>query len=193
MIQGVLWDVGFRVDVRINVIGASGSGASTLGKSLAQALAVPHFDSDDYYHLPTNPPFQRQRPAEERYRLISRDLRPGGNWVLSGGVVGWEPYPALAFTSIVFLYVPTETRLSRLRLRERLRFGHRILEGGDMHRAHEEFVEWASRYDIGDVDGKTLARHEDFLKSQSCPVLEYRGVGSVEELTASVLASIRGP
>lgn len=175
---------------RINVIGASGSGTSTLGKSLAQALAVPHFDSDDYYHLPTDPPFQRQRSAEERYRLISRDLRPEDNWVLSGGIVGWEPCPPLAFTCIVFLYVPTETRVSRLRLRERFRFGNRVLEGGDMHRAHEEFIEWASRYDIGDVEGKTLARHEAFLKSQSCPVLEYRGVRSVAELTANVLASI---
>lgn len=181
------------MDYRINVIGASGSGASTLGKSLAQALAVPHFDSDEYYHLPTDPPFQKQRSAEERYELISRDLRPEGHWVLSGGIVGWEPRPSLAFACIVFLYVPTETRISRLRLRERLRFGSRILEGGDMYRAHEEFIEWASRYDIGDVDGKTLARHEAFLKRQSCPVLEYRGVGSVEELTASVLASIRGP
>ncbi len=38
--------------LRINIIGASGSGASTFGKHLAATLGVPHFDSDDYYHGP---------------------------------------------------------------------------------------------------------------------------------------------
>jgi shikimate kinase len=178
------------VDVRINVIGASGSGTSTLGQSLALALDVPFFESDDFYHAPTDPPFQRQRPAEERYELLCRDLKPEASWVLGGGVVGWVPCPVLRFTAVVFLYVPTEIRVERLRLRERRRFGNRIDEGGDMHGMHESFIDWASRYDIGDIEGKTLARHEAFLKGLQCQVLEYRGVGSVSEITASVLQSL---
>ncbi len=177
-------------EFRIQVIGASGSGTSTLGKSLASALAIPHFESDDYFHAPTDPPFQRPRPAEQRYELISRDLRPDQNWVLSGGIVGWLPAPHLNFTCIVFLYVPTPVRIERLRNRELQRFGSRIEEGGDMYGMHTEFIDWASRYDEGDVEGKTLARHEVYLSSQQCTVLVYRGVDPVQFITASVLHSI---
>lgn len=178
--------------IRINVIGASGSGTSTLGKSLAATLAIPHFESDDYFHIPTDPPFQCPRPAEERCELISRDLKPEANWVLSGGIVGWIPYPPLSFTCFVFLYVETAVRVERLRRRERIRFGHRIEHGGDMYDSHEEFINWASRYDTGNIEGKTLARHKAYLLSQSRPVLEYHGERAVSEITESVLQFIRG-
>lgn len=176
--------------MRINVIGASGSGASTIGRSLSESLALPHFDSDDYYHAPSDPPFQNPRPPEERYALICHDLSPSSGWVLSGGVTQWAPYPELDFTCIVFLYVPTAVRVERLRRRERERFGRRILNGGDMHETHEEFIEWASHYDVGDVDGKTLARHDEYLKAQTCLVLRIRGVLTVSAITQQVFHSI---
>lgn len=181
------------IGIRINVIGGSGSGTSTLGRALAATLAIPHFDSDDYFHAPADPPFQKPRDAEERHELICRDLRPDQNWVLSGGIVGWLPDPGLEFTCIVFLYVPTPVRIERLRFRERSRFGSRIEEGGDMHDTHVAFIDWASRYDEGDVAGKTLARHEAYLRDQPCTVLEYRGVKTVREISASVLRSIADP
>ena len=178
------------MEFRINVIGASGSGTSTLGQSVAFALGIPYFDSDDYFHAPSDPPFQRQRSAEDRYQLVCRDLRPDTSWVLAGGIVDWVPSPILNFTCIVFLYVPTTVRVERLRHRERMRFGHRIEQGGDMHGTHEKFLDWASRYDTGDIEGKTLARHEAYLTKQQCPVLKYHAVSSVSDVTISVLQSI---
>lgn len=176
--------------IRVHVIGASGSGTSTLGRSLASALSLPHFDSDDYYHMPTDPPFQKQISAEERYRLICRDLLPSTSWILSGGIVGWSPCPQLDLTSIVFLYVPSSVRIERLRRREHERFGDRISKGGDMYAVHEEFINWASRYDDGDIEGKTLAIHEAYLKSQRCTVLEFRGELDYSYITQSVLQSL---
>lgn len=178
-------------EYRINVIGASGSGTSTLGRSLASILSIAHFDSDDYFHTLTDPPFQRPRPAEERYELIFRDLKPETNWVLSGGIVDWHPCPHLNFTCIVFLYVPTDVRIERLRLRERVRFGNRIQAGGDMFDTHQEFLNWASRYDQGDIEGKTLARHQAYLLNQKCLVLKFCGMMPVADIAASVLQSIQ--
>jgi adenylate kinase family enzyme len=175
---------------RINVIGASGSGTSTVGRALAAALVVPHFESDDFYHGPSDPPFQNPRPATERCRMICRDLSPRENWVLSGGVTGWEPYPELDFTGFVFLHVPTAVRIERLRRRETERFGDRIREGGDMFETHREFIAWASRYDAGDVEGKTLARHEAYLQSQRCPVFEFRVELAVREIVERVIQSL---
>ena len=173
--------------IRISVMGASGSGTSTVGRALAAALSLPHFDSDDYFHGPGDPPFQNPRSATERYELICRDLAVDHSWVLSGGLVDWSPRPRLDFTCIVFLYVPPSLRIERLRRRERERFGRRILKGGDMYAAHQEFIDWASRYDSGDIQGKTQAMHEAWLQEQTGPVLEFRGEPSVSDITAQVL------
>lgn len=178
--------------IRINVIGASGSGTSTLGRSLASALSLPHFECDDYYHAPCDPPFQSPRSPEQRHRLICQDVLLTESWILSGGIAGWSPYPQLDFTCVVFLYVPTPVRIERLQRRERERFGGRIEESGDMHAIHKDFIDWASRYDVGDIEGKTLALHEEHLKKQCCPVLEFRGELPLSDITESVLQSLRG-
>jgi adenylate kinase family enzyme len=35
--------------MKIHIFGASGSGVSTLGKSLALQLKIPFYDADDFY------------------------------------------------------------------------------------------------------------------------------------------------
>jgi len=45
----------------ILITGASGSGTSTLGAALAKELGIAHLDADDYYWLPTTPPFTAKR------------------------------------------------------------------------------------------------------------------------------------
>jgi adenylate kinase family enzyme len=44
---------------RIHIMGASGAGVTSLGRALADALAVPHHDTDDYFWQPTIPPYQK--------------------------------------------------------------------------------------------------------------------------------------
>lgn len=49
----------------IHIFGASGSGASTLGAHLAQAIGGLHLDTDAHYWRETDPPFtQKQDPAD---------------------------------------------------------------------------------------------------------------------------------
>jgi len=50
---------------RIHLMGASGSGTTTLGRALAQRLGCPHFDTDHYFWFPTAPPFEKIRPVED--------------------------------------------------------------------------------------------------------------------------------
>ena len=130
------------------------------------------------------------RPVSTNTRPVRSDINQGHESPATP--VGWAPCPQLDFTCIVFLYVPTPVRVKRLRLREQQRFGNRILNGGDMYNTHEEFIVWASRYDVGDIEGKTLARHEAYLKAQNCLVLEFRDVVAVSEVTEFVLQSLCG-
>ena len=54
---------------KIHIIGASGSGTSTLGKALAEVLPHNSLDTDDYYWISK---FTEQRPVPERIEMLKR-------------------------------------------------------------------------------------------------------------------------
>jgi adenylate kinase family enzyme len=108
---------------RVHITGASGSGTTTLGRALADALAVSHHDTDDYFWRPTDPPYQERREREARLRLMRELFLGKASWVLSGSLIGWGDSIIPYFDLVVFLSVSTEARLERLRKREAVRFG----------------------------------------------------------------------
>jgi adenylate kinase family enzyme len=129
---------------RIHLVGASGSGTTTLGRALAQQLGYPHFDTDTYFWVSTDPPFQKIRPAEERHALLAPDLE-GAAWVLSGSLCGWGDVYIPRFDLVVFCAVPPDVRLERLKARERERYGAgSIAPGGRLRDRHEAFIAWAT-------------------------------------------------
>lgn len=170
---------------KIYISGASGTGTSTLAQALAAQLKVPHVDVDDAYWLPTDPPFRERRRVEDRIDVLQKALRPSG-WVLSGSFDRWGDPLISGADLILFLTVPTAIRLARLRLRERRRFGARILAGGDMAATHAGFMAWASRYDEPEFSGRNRARHERWLNIQKPPVLRLDGTCPISKLTAAV-------
>lgn len=171
--------------VRLHIFGASGSGTSTLGRALAPVFGLPCFDADDYYWLPTDPPFTTKRNIPDRITLLERDL-PRESWILSGSLCGWGDVLVPRFTHVVFLRLDNEVRLRRLRHRERERYGARIDEGGDMRTIHEDFMAWCNRYETGGMDVRSLALHRHWLEQLSCPVLELRSEQPVETLVREI-------
>ncbi|MBX3034901.1 MAG: AAA family ATPase [Bdellovibrionaceae bacterium] len=172
---------------RIHIFGASGSGTTTLGKQLSQKLNARHFDSNDYYWKKTNPPFIEKNPIPERHRLLLEDMGGLEGLVLSGSMHSWsDPFLPL-FDLVVFLYVPAEVRIERLRRRERERYGSRILPGGDMHQAHLEFIEWARQYDQGEMSGRSKKLHEEWMARLSCPILRIENEIAIESAVKLVL------
>jgi adenylate kinase family enzyme len=150
---------------RIHITGASGTGTTTLGRALAQELQCAHFDSDDYYWLPTQPPYRKKRAPAERLRLLQLDL--GDAWVLSGSASGWGDPLIPRFTAVVFLWVPKELRLVRLRLREE----RESIPPDD----REEFLAWAARYDTAGMEQRSRTLHERWLAALTCPVIRLEG------------------
>jgi hypothetical protein len=61
--------------MRIHVVGASGSGTTTLGRALAKRLGCRHLDTDDVFWLPSDPPFRYVRDRGERQALLGAALR----------------------------------------------------------------------------------------------------------------------
>ena len=169
-----------RPIMRILITGASGSGTSTLGRALAERLHWPHFDCDDYYWLPTNPPFTTKRNSTERISLLLESLNKSPRAVVSGSIVDWGPELENSFLLIVFLYVPAPIRVERLRKRELAQLGH----------ADPLFLEWAAQYDEGKLGGRSLTKHRQWLSARSCAALPIEGEVAIAYSTGLVLAAL---
>jgi len=157
--------------MRILITGASGSGTTTLGHAFARELKIACFDSDDYFWLPTEPPYQERRDPTARLSLLLADLAKSQHSVISGSVMGWGRELEDCFSLVVFLVLDAELRVARLRERETARFG----------RADAEFLAWAAQYEEGRMEGRSRALHERWLSERSCPILHIEGDLSVRE------------
>lgn len=169
---------------KIHIFGASGSGATTLGRALSRELPHVHFDGDDYFWQEK---FTIQREPAERIRLLREDLEQQSKWIISGAVARWGDDLKSTFDLVIFLYVPQEIRLQRLRNRELERYGNEILPGGKMYTESQKFLEWASRYDTAGMEMRSKVLHEHWLSDLTCPVLRIEGEQTVDERTALVM------
>lgn len=159
----------------IYIFGASGSGTSTLGRALSEQLGYKWMDTDDYFWMPTNPPFSIQREKAERVRLMCEDIERCENVVISGCVGNWGNELCPLFTLAVRIVIDSELRLARLKKREQERFGDRIAPGGDMYEHHLDFMEWASKYDTAGVEMRSKAKHDEWQKQLTCPIIVVDG------------------
>jgi len=176
---------------RIHIVGASGSGVTTLGRALADTLAIPHHDTDDYFWQPTVPPYQEKRERADRLRLMQEVFLPRADWILSGSLEGWGDDIIPCFDLVIFVSTPSEIRLQRLRAREATHFGSdAVAPGGWRHRDTEDFIEWASHYEDGDREGRSLAKHEAWLAALPCPFLRLDGSRPSAELVGACLAAL---
>ena len=179
-----------RIAPVIHIFGASGSGTSTLGAALAEALHLRHMDTDDYYWLPADVPFTLKRPPAERLERMYADLAESGGAVISGSLCGWGDPLIPAFTHAIRVVTDTETRLRRLHAREVRRFGDRVAPGGDMAAAHQEFLDWAARYDTGDAAMRSRALHDQWQQLLPCPVAAIDGSLPAAQMLQEALHSL---
>jgi hypothetical protein len=97
---------------------------------------------------------------------------PRADWVLSGSLEGWGNAIIPIFDLVVFLTTPREVRLQRLRARKATHFGaDAVAPGGWRHKETEQFIERASRYDDGDREGRSLAKHQAWLAALPLPTI----------------------
>lgn len=178
--------------MKLHVFGAAGAGVTTLGHALSATLGCPYFDTDDYFWLPTLPPFTARRAPAERDALLAADLAPHPSWVVGGSIVGWGEQWLAAFDIVVFLWLPPALRLQRLHEREERRYGAAIAADPAQATRTAAFLHWAAGYDDGSCGGtRTLANHERWLEQFACPVLALRGDLTVAERVAAVLARVQ--
>jgi len=148
----------------IILVGANGTGKSTLGRELARVLDFSHFDVEDYYFYKTEIPYTAERPYDERNDLLLADIKKHGSFVMSGNISGWSEIFLPMLDLAVLLKAPKDVRMKRIEAREYARWGDRIHEGGDMYESHQKFKDFAANRD----DFKIEQQMDLF----TCPVIE---------------------
>lgn len=167
--------------VRILITGAAGSGTTTLGQYIAEQCHGEFLDADDYFWMPTLPPYQERRCRDERLAMIMQDASQFENTVISGSVMDWGRRLEDSFDIIVFLYLSTAIRVERLKRREMQLLGY----------IDQDFIVWASAYDSGpETGGRSLAKHTQWLSERTCPVIKLEGDLSVQQRADRVVNKI---
>ncbi len=174
----------------IHIVGASGSGTSTLGQALEQKHGYKWIDTDEYFWQKTDPPFVKPLPREERIKLMNEEMQKNPKCVISGSLCGWGDIFIPMFDIVIFLETPAEIRIERLKKRESERFGKRIREGGDMFEEHLKFISWALSYDTGSLEMRSRALHENWLSACTCPVIRLNGSKTIVELINKITETI---
>lgn len=163
---------------RIHILGASGSGTSTLGKALATRRNSTFLDTDDYFWKVK---YSEIHAVEDRVALLQNEFAKSRQWILSGSLCGWGDVFIPLFDLVVFLYLPRDVRMHRLQAREKERYGDDILPGGPRHAEYSALIEWAGKYDDGGPEIRSKRGHEEWLRKLKCPVLRLEGDISLDE------------
>ncbi len=174
---------------KILIMGAPGAGTTTLGKSLAERLGCPHFDTDDVYWFTEDAlPYRRKRNPDHRRQLLAERLASTDAWVLSGSLCGWGDVFIPQFDRVVWRWLPAALRLPRIEQRERQRYGDARLDpGGDLHGVFEKFKQWAADCDEEGSGLRSRQSELEWLERLTCPVLKLEGDIGVEELVERVV------
>ena len=178
---------------RLHILGAPGSGVTSLGRQLAERLGCPHFDTDDYHWFTDDAlPYRRRRNPDHRRQLLTRDLDATEHWVLSGSLCGWGDVFIPRFDAVVYLWLPADIRVARIRARELQRYGaDRLAPGGDLQMVFEKFITWAAAYDEVADNIRSRTKELEWLDALPCQKLIIEKEMALPELVASVMEEWR--
>jgi adenylate kinase family enzyme len=168
--------------VKIQIIGGSGTGKSTLAKFISEKENIKWIDTDNY--LWKDDSFKENNPIEKRKEMYQKDMELGDNYVVSGSVFSWCPKGFSDRDVLVFLFLDEAVRMERLRNREMDR-GMWLDENG---KYTNDFLEWCKTY-LTEEDKSmagTYAEQSYQMELSKSPVLKLDSSRPVEELYAEI-------
>ena len=166
----------------ICVCGLNGSGKTTFGAALAKKLNFKHMDIENYYFTQTDNPYASARSREEVEVLLLEDVRNNPCFVFSAVNGNMNHEINSCYDLVVYLEVPQEIRMKRIRLRAFDKFGDRVLPGGDMYEQEEKFFEFAQK--------RTPAKIECWLQTLTCRVVRLDGSKPVKDNIKALIEQI---
>ncbi|WP_422860003.1 AAA family ATPase [Flagellimonas sp. S174] len=177
--------------MKILIFGASGSGTTTLGNEIGKRTVFKHLDVDDYYWKKTNPPYQVKIPLTERNINLKADFKKFENVVVSGSLVSWGMKWKTAFDLAVFIQLENTKRMERLKKREAVRYGEKLLTDKNIQKNSNAFLEWANQYENPNFDGRSLKVHNNWIEMLDCKILRLNGATELNKNVEIVLNKVK--
>ena len=169
--------------MKIIVCGLNGAGKSTVGKALAERLGFPFRDIEDYYFPHSGDyKYRSSRTREAVAALLLGDLMQLENVVLASVKGDYGSEVEKQFTHAVYLAVPQDIRLARVRARAYGQFGERIYPGGDLYEREEGFFRM--------VRDRTEAHVKDWLDRLSLRVITVDGTQCAESVAEKIAEAL---
>ncbi len=168
----------------IIVCGMNGAGKSTLGRALAQKLGYRFIDIEDMYFSKTdlNYLYSAPRTDEEVEELLMQEIAGCKAFVFASLRGNYSVRLSESFDLAVYVDVPKDVRLERVKKRSYEKFGERALPGGDLYEKEQRFFEMCANRD------EHIA--ENWAKTLKCPVIRVDGLKTVEENVAVIIENI---
>lgn len=175
----------------IIILGPAGSGKTTLGRMVADALGFPYFDIDDYiwrWDVPV--PYTVMRTREEKISGLTNAIAPHEYFCMAGSMSSFHQHFDPFFDLAILLTCDPATRAQRIHARELASFGDRILPGGDMYDVHLRFLESVADYESG-AGSPNLPEQLAWLRSLPCKTLQLDGAQPLERNRDIIVAAYR--
>lgn len=186
----------------IAIFGLNGGGKSTLAHALAKQIGYFEMDVEDYYfpeqkasrkwalenteimntELLSKLPFSNPRTKHEVQNAIIEDINAHPQFILSGVTMDWSDEILSRIDVAFWIQAPLEERLKRIQAREELRFGTRVLVGGDMFTKQMEFRKM--------VENRNLNAVVESARKLNCSVIVIDGTLSVPENLLKIANSL---
>lgn len=183
----------------IAILGLNGAGKSTLSHELAKKINYFEMDVEDYYfpeqklsrknvldnkkgietqHL-GDLPFSKPREKSKVQEMILKDIKNNPRFILSGVSMNWNRKVCSSIKIAFLVEAPLSVRLKRIEKREKLRFGRRVIVGGDMYSQQQEFLKTVAARDFDSVLKST--------EKLSCSVIRLDGILPINENIEKIL------
>ena len=149
--------------MRIQIIGGSGTGKSTLGAFIGQSEQIAWIDTDHY--LWKDPMFTEKRNVSDRFSMYEADILSYRDYVVSGSIFSWHPDGFSNRDLLVFLSLDESIRMERLIAREKARYPD--------FTGSSAFLDWCRTYHTATDPTMigTFAEHQLQMEQSISPVL----------------------
>ena len=186
----------------IAIMGLNGCGKSTLAHEIARKIGFYEMDVEDYY-FPEQKysrqavlehkhnvkceykgafPYSVPRSKTEVEEMIRDDIEKHPQFIISGVTMNWEENVLSAIDVAFILEVPTNERVKRVQQREEIRFGARVMTGGDMYEQQKEFR------DI--ITNRSSQSVEESANRLRCKKVKLDGTKSIDENVSVIMRTL---
>ena len=186
----------------IAIMGLNGCGKSTLAHALGKKLDFFEIDVEDYYFpeqkANRQANLEHQQDVQCKYRgelpysvpcskievqeMIREDIKKHPQFIISGVTMNWEETILSAIDVVFILEAPTNERIKRVQQREELRFGSRVLPGGDMYEQQKSFRD--------SIAAKTHQSVEESADRIPCKKVKLDGTKNIDENVDTIFKTL---